>query len=61
MQKQFDNTPFTPFFRFVTVTELLVVGLVSGGLFFLPDIAKADVSSDANYAWPLRYTWINHR
>ena len=25
MQKQFDNPPFTPFFRFVTVAELLVL------------------------------------
>jgi heme/copper-type cytochrome/quinol oxidase subunit 4 len=41
MQKQQENPSFTPFFRFVTLAELVAVTAAGIGLFFLTDIGRA--------------------
>ncbi|GAC1383368.1 MAG: hypothetical protein NVSMB33_11290 [Ktedonobacteraceae bacterium] len=41
MQKQQENPSFTPFFRFVTLAELITVTVAGTGLFFLTNIGRA--------------------
>ncbi len=51
MQNELNNPTFTPFFRLVTIAELIVVGAAGIGLFFLPVVAKTQ--------WPWHITPFN--